>query len=459
MRRSAAATAPRPLHRAGGPGSIPPVTTRQIIVLTLFLACYVYLCVGRRFKSAVVWAGAFAFLAVGFITPRAALASLNWNVLGTFAGTFVVAQLFAGSGVPLLLARGLVARSHSVGMAIVLVCLLGGFVSAWVDNVATLLIVAPVAFVMAEHLGADPAPFLIGVAVSSNLQGSATLIGDAPSMILAGYSDMGFNDFFWMLGRPGLFFAVQVGALASAIVLLSLFRRYRQDPGTLPPARVTGWVPTILLGAIILVLAVLNILRVPFAYKNGVTCLVASTAGLAWYYARRGRREGIRGAWRHLLGKLPGFPWDTLLLLAGLFVLVGTLSEVGLIDAIAQGIHALTGGSLFLTFLALVWISVILSGFIDNIPYVTALVPVVLSLGAAMELSRTQVDLLLFGLLIGATVGGNLTPIGASANVVAMGMLERRGHRVQFGRFMRIGVPFTVVATLAATAFVWLFWR
>ena len=104
----------------------------------------------------MVWATAILFVALGFISPRAALASLNRNVLGTFAGTFVVAQMFASSGVPLLLARGLVSRSHSVGMAIVLVCLLGGFVSAWVDNVATLLIVAPVAFVMAEHLGADP---------------------------------------------------------------------------------------------------------------------------------------------------------------------------------------------------------------------------------------------------------------------------------------------------------------
>jgi Na+/H+ antiporter NhaD/arsenite permease-like protein len=435
------------------------MTGRQVLVLALFLVCYAYLCVGRKYKSIVVWATAILFVALGFISPRAALASLNWNVLGTFAGTFVVAQLFAGSGVPLMLARGLVGRSRSVGMAIVLVCLLGGFVSAWVDNVATLLIVAPVAFVMAEHLGADPAPFLIGVAVSSNLQGSATLIGDAPSMILAGYADMGFNDFFWMQGRPGLFFAVQVGALASVIVLLVLFRRYRQDPGSLPRARVTGWMPTVLLLGIIVVLAVLNILRIPFAWKNGVTCLVAGAIGLAWYYLRLGRRKGLREAWTHVSKKLPGFPWDTVLLLAGLFVLVGTLSEAGLIDVIARGIHAVTGGNLFLTFLALVWISVLLSGFIDNIPYITALVPVVLSLGAAMGATPREVSVLLFGLLIGGTVGGNLTPIGASANVVAMGMLEQRGHRVSFGRFMRIGVPFTLVATVAATLFIWVFWR
>ncbi len=435
------------------------MTGRQVLVLALFLVCYAYLCVGRKYKSIVVWATAILFLALGFISPRAGLASLNWNVLGTFAGTFVVAQLFAGSGVPLLLARGLVARSRSVGMAIVLVCLLGGFVSAWVDNVATLLIVAPVAFVMAEHLDADPTPFLIGVAVSSNLQGSATLIGDAPSMILAGYAGMDFNDFFWMQGRPGLFFAVQVGALASVVVFLVLFRRYRQDPGTLPRARVTGWMPTVLLLGIIVMLAVLNILHVPFAFKNGATCLAAGAIGLAWYYLRLGRRGGIRAAWAHAAKKLPRFPWDTVLLLAGLFVLVGTLSEAGLIDAIARGIHAATGDNLFLTFLALVWISVILSGFIDNIPYITAMVPVVLSLGTAMGATPREVSVLLFGLLIGGTVGGNLTPIGASANVVAVGMLEQRGHHVSFGRFMRIGVPFTLVATTAATLFIWVLWR
>jgi Na+/H+ antiporter NhaD/arsenite permease-like protein len=435
------------------------MTGRQILVLALFLVCYAYLCVGRKYKSIVVWATAILFVALGFISPRAAFVSLNWNVLGTFAGTFVVAQLFAGSGVPLLLARGLVSRSRSVGMAIVLVCLLGGFVSAWVDNVATLLIVAPVAFAMAEHLNADPAPFLIGVAVSSNLQGSATLIGDAPSMILAGYAGMDFNDFFWMLGRPGLFFAVQVGALASIVVLLALFSRYRQNPGSLPRARVTAWMPTMLLLGIIFALAILNILRVPFALKNGVTCLAAGAIGLAWYYLRMGRRRGLRAVWSHVTKKLPGFPWDTILLLAGLFVLVGTLSEAGLIDAIARGIHAITGGNLFLTFLALVWISVVLSGFIDNIPYITAMVPVVISLGTAMGLMPREVAVLLFGLLLGGTVGGNLTPIGASANVVAVGMLEQRGHHVRFGRFMRIGVPFTLVATVAASLFIWVFWR
>jgi Na+/H+ antiporter NhaD/arsenite permease-like protein len=209
----------------------------------------------------------------------------------------------------------------------------------------------------------------------------------------------------------------------------------------------------------IIVLAVLNILRVPFVYKNGVTCLAAGAIGLFWYYLRLGRREGLRGVWQHMRRKASVFPWDTLLLLAGLFVLVGTLSEVGLIGAIARGIQALTGGNLFLTFLALVWISVILSGFIDNIPYITALVPVILSLGAAMGASAREVFLLLFGLLVGGTVGGNLTPIGASANVVAIGMLGQRGHHVGFGRFMRIGVPFTIVATVAAAGFIWLFWR
>lgn len=432
---------------------------QQIVTLALFGACYAYLCVGRKWKAPVVWAFAAVFVALGSISMRSAVAAINWNVIGTFAGTFVVAQLFALSGVPLLLARGIVSRSRNVGTAVVLVCVFGGFVSAWVDNVATILIVAPIAFAMAEHLEVNPAPFLIGLTVSTNLQGSATLIGDAPSMILAGYADMSFNDFFWMQGRPGLFFAVQVGAAASVLVLLALFRRYRERPEGLPAVRVTSWVPAFLLLGIIAALAALNMVGVSFAYKAGVTCAAAAAIGLLWFYVKKLRAEGAAAAFAHARRKAAGFEWGTVFLLMGLFVVVGTLSEVGLIEAIAGAIRAITGGSVFLTFMALVWISVLLSGFIDNIPYVTALVPVVISLGKSMGSSPREVSLLLFGLLIGATVGGNMTPIGASANVVAVRMLEKKGHHVGFGRFMRIGVPFTLVAVAASILFLWLFWK
>ncbi len=435
------------------------MSRQQVITLALFGVCYVYLCVGRKWKAPVVWAFVVAFVALGFIPVRAALASINLNVLGTFAGTFVVAHMFAESGVPLLLARGIVARSRHEGAAVILVCLLGGFISAWVDNVATILIVAPVAFAMAEHLEVDPAPFLIGLTLSTNLQGSATLIGDAPSMILAGYSGMTFNDFFWMRGRPGLFFAVQAGAAASVVVLAVLFRRYRDRPEPLPRVRVTSWVPAWLLLGIIVVLAALNVTGVRFEYKAGATCMAAAAAGLGWYYWRRIRKSGLREAARHARRKAAGFDWSTLLLLSGLFVVIGTLSEVGLIDVIATAVRSVTGGRFLPTFLAIVGISVILSGFIDNIPYVTALVPVVLSLGKSMGSSPREVSLLLFGLLIGATVGGNITPIGASANVVAMRMLEHRGHRVGFGRFMRIGVPFTIIGVAAAVGFLLVFWK
>lgn len=432
---------------------------QQLITLALFGVCYVYLCVGRKWKAPVVWAFALAFIALGFIPLRSALAAINLNVLGTFTGTFVVAQLFATSGVPLLLARGIVSRSNHTGAAIILVCIFGGFVSAWVDNVATILIVAPVAFAMADHLGVDPAPFLIGLTLSTNLQGSATLIGDAPSMILAGFAGMSFNDFFWMQGRPGLFFAVQVGAAASVLALAALFRRYRDKPEGFPPVRVTSWFPAGLLLGIVAALATLNLAGVRFPYKAGVTCMAAAAVGLLWFYARNLRALGLAGMFSHARRKAAGFDWNTVFLLAGLFVVVATLGEVGLIDEIASAVHAVTGGRLLPTFLAVVWISVILSGFIDNIPYVTALVPVVISLGKSMGSSPREVSLLLFGLLIGATVGGNITPIGASANVVAVRMLEKRGHHVGFGRFMRIGIPFTLLAVAASIAFLWVFWK
>jgi Na+/H+ antiporter NhaD/arsenite permease-like protein len=278
-------------------------------------------------------------------------------------------------------------------------------------------------------------------------------------MILAAYSGMTFNDFFWFMGRFGLFFAVQLAAVASALVLRRLFRKHTEPPTAFPVVHVTSWVPTILLVGIIVALTLLNLFDVPFAYKAGTTCAVAAIIGAVWYYGRRIRSGQGSGIFAHAARHLREFSWDTVFLLMGLFVLVGSLSEVGLIDVIARAIRVVTGGNMLLTFLALVWISVILSGFIDNIPYVTALVPVVLALGKSMGGGPRDAYVLLFGLLIGATVGGNITPIGASANIVACGLLKKEGYEVKFKEFVKIGLPFTVAAVSVAYIFLWFVWR
>ncbi len=372
---------------------------------------------------------------------------INWNVLGIFAGTLIIAELFIRSKVPVLLTDYLVDRSKTVGIAVLWICILTSFISAFVENVATVLIVAPLAMELAKRMKISPVPFLIGIAISSNLQGTATLIGDPPSMILAGYERMTFNDFFFFKGKPSIFFAVELGAATSMFFLYLLYRRNREKVTSVPVEKVESWVPTALLGSMIVALAISSILDPGFTCLGGIVCLGFGGVGLIWQWTKRRPvcKEVIRG-----------YDWETTLLLAGIFILVGGLQRAGVIGELAGLLKSFTGTSPFWNFTVIVWFSVIFSAFIDNVPYITAMIPVCHLIADSLSLPST---LFVFGLLIGSCLGGNITPIGAAANITAMGIAKKRGYRVGFREFARIGLPFTVIATLCGYLFVWFVWR
>lgn len=436
------------------------VSQLQIVTLVIVGACYLGISVLRKSRVAVVWIAASLLVAVGAISPLGAWRALDWNVLGMLVGTSVIAGLFTASGVTVLIAKQIATRAPNARMAILSVCFVAGFLSSWMDNVATVLIVVPIAFAIADHLEADAAPFVIALTLSANLRGAATLIGDATSMILASYSGMTFNDFFWFLGRPSLFFVVQVAGLAAVLVLQRVFRGYRRrKPTPFPKVVVGSWVPTALLVSIVVALSTAHFLRLHVRNLSALVCLGAAALGLAHYYARKGRKEGVASVGSHAWRSLLGFGWSTVFLIGGLFIVVGSLSTSGLTAFLARELEEVVGSSFLLAFLVIVGVSVLLSGIVDNIPYVTALVPVVAALGKSLGSEPRDLYILLFGLLIGGTVGGNMVPVGASTSIVAVGMLEARGRRVGAIEFMRIGVPYTLVATLAAVAFIWVFWR
>lgn len=436
------------------------MTDRQVLTLVLVGACYIGMSVLRRWRVAVVWTVAATLVATGAISPLGAWRAVDWNVLGMLVGTAAIARLFAASGVTVLVAKQIATRAPNARMAILSVCFAAGFLSSWMDNVATVLIVAPVAFAIADHLETDAAPFVIALTLSANLRGAATLIGDATSMILASYSGMTFNDFFWFLGRPSLFFIVQVAGMTAVLVLQRVFRSFRRRKAApFPPVVVTSWVPTVLLIGVIVVLSTAHFLRLHVRHLSAVVCLSAAAAGLTHFYTVRVRQEGVAGAVRHAWRSFVAFDWRTVLLIGGLFVVVGSLTAGGLTAILATTISRVVGSSFVLAFLVVVVASVLLSGIVDNIPYVTALVPVVSALGRSLGSAPHDLYVLLFGLLIGGTVGGNMIPIGSSTSIVAVGMLEKRGRKVSLAEFMRIGVPYTVVATIAASAFIWIFWR
>ncbi|MBU4418687.1 MAG: anion permease, partial [Candidatus Omnitrophica bacterium] len=207
---------------------------RNIISLILFVLAYVLFVVfpGRRSLVAVSAAG--LLLVTGVLSFPEAFYSVNWNVMGIFVGTLAVADVFMKSRVPAVIAEIIVDRAKNTAWAILLMCALAGFISAFVENVATVLIIAPIALTLARKINLNPIKMMIAIAISSNLQGAATLIGDPPSMLLAGFTKMNFGDFFLYRGKPSIFFAVELGAFVSFFVLMFLFRKERHRVKVMP---------------------------------------------------------------------------------------------------------------------------------------------------------------------------------------------------------------------------------
>ncbi len=432
----------------------------KVFVIAIFAVSYLGIIIFTRKKSYFAGLGALGILILSIVAPESLasggkridslfflLKSINWNVLGIFVGTLIIAEAFIESKVPALIAHFLVSKSKNVGVAILYICIMASFISAFVENVATVLIVAPIALEIADRQKISPVPFLIGIAVSSNLQGTATLIGDPPSMILAGYMKITFNQFFALNGRPGIFFAVQIGAVASFFVLYLFYRRYKNPVYESERDRITSWFPTYLIVAMIFLLAVSSIIDPNFSYLSGAISMFLGIIASIWFI----RKAGIDKT--ELIKKMD---FDTLLFLASIFVLVGGLRSAGVMEDIAAFTVNKLGSNIFIIYTVTVWGSVLISAFVDNVPYITAMIPAVVLVADRLSISPY---LLVFGLLIGSCLGGNITHVGASANVVSVAILKRRGYYVGLKQFSKIGLPFTLAATLTSYVFVWFVWR
>jgi Na+/H+ antiporter NhaD/arsenite permease-like protein len=265
-------------------------------------------------------------------------------------------------------------------------------------------------------------------------------------MILASFQRMDFNDFFFYQGRPSLFFAVQVGAVASLFVLWRLFRHHHQAVAEIEPEPVVSLVPTWSLLLLIVLLALSPIVDPGFEWLGGTICMTLGVLLVFWDERR------VRGRASLLVRR---YDWNTTFFLIGVFVLVEAMVSVGLIDDLARGFTRFTGDHPLVIFVSLVAMSVLLSAFVDNIPYITTMIPVVQEVARGVGLNEVP---FIFGMVLGASLGGNITPFGASANVVAVGILRKGGTTVSTRDFVRIGLPFTLVATAAGAAFVWFVW-
>ena len=416
--------------------------------IIVFAATYVLMISFGKYRTWFALASGLIFVISGMLPVSNVLPSLDFNVLLMIGGTMGLVQLFIDSHMPERMADMIMEKVPNVQWAAVCLSLFAGIISAFVDNVATVLMVAPVAIEICKKLKTNPVPFIISIAVSSNLQGAATLVGDTTAIMLGSALDMSFFDFIVYNGKPGMFFVVELGAVLSACIVYFIFRKEKGSiPRTGKMTEVTDYVPTVLLFGAIGLLIVASFL--PFEMPdeiNGIICCTLLVIGLVYNYIKNRNMDAI-------VGPLKAIDLETLGLLTGLFLMIGGISNMGVIDALAQLLAKLGAGSPFLMYTIIVWASVLISAFIDNIPYVATMIPVIAGIAAEMGIDPT---VLYFGLLSGATLGGNCTPIGASANIAGIGILRKEGHEVANADFFKIGIPFTLSAVVPAYVVLWL---
>ncbi len=416
--------------------------------IVIFALTYISLLAFSKVRAYIALTAAAIFVILGILPAGEIISAVDWNVIMMIAGTMGVVGLFIESKMPSLLADYIIERTPNVKWAIISLALFAGVISAFVDNVATVLMVAPVALTIAKKLKISPVPSVIAIAISSNLQGAATLVGDTTSILLGGYADLNFLDFFFTGGRISIFWVVELGAIVATFVLVWLFRREKQGISSMERTVVEDKVPSVLLVGIVVLLIIASFVEKKPAITNGIICMTMFAIGLI-------RKLIITKDRSALLEALKSIDFDTILLLTGLFIVIGGITEVGLVNDISQLFVSVSKDNVFLIYTLIVWASVLFSAFIDNIPYVATMLPVTAQISSLLGI---EPNLLFFGLLIGATLGGNITPIGASANITGLGILRKEGYEVSAPTFMKISVPFTLSAVVTGYILTWLIW-
>ncbi len=421
----------------------------KTIALIIFILVYIVMIGFPKFRLYAAGAAAVLFVILGIVPVSGLVGILNFNVLLMLTGMMLTVWFFIESGMPMKIADILLDHSANVCAVTIYLSLFAGIISAFIDNVATVLMIAPVGLAIAKKLKVSPVPMIISIAVSSNLQGAATLVGDTTSILLGSYAHMTFTDFFFMNGKPGIFWAVELGAVATIPIMMFLFRDMKQPVKSEGNTKVENYFPSAALLLTIIVLIIASFFKNRPEMTNGIVCITFGLACIVHSALTKHGLDSVKKAVKEV-------DYQTLLLLASLFVVVAGVSEVGIIDDIASLFVKFGGKNYFLLYTLIVWGSVAVSAFVDNIPYVTAMLPVIAGISRMMGIDP---NLLYFGLLTGSTLGGNITPVGASANITGCGILRKNGYEVSNKDFMRISVPFTLTAVTVGYVFLWICWH
>jgi Na+/H+ antiporter NhaD/arsenite permease-like protein len=421
-----------------------------VLVVVAFVAAYVLIATERIHRVAAALSGAAAMVVLGVVDAQVAFFSektgVDWNVIFLLLGMMVIVSVMKQTGVFEYVAIWAAKRTRGRPFAtMVLLVLITALASALLDNVTTVLLIAPVTLLVCNRLGLPPVPFLIAEALASNIGGTATLIGDPPNIIIASRAGLSFNDFLANL-TPVILLVLVVFIVLCRVLFRSAFR-YDAD-------RV----------AALMALDERDVIRDRGLLLRSGVVLAAVLVGFVAHSTLH-----LEPSMVALLGAgalvalsrldadqfLEEVEWPTLVFFMGLFIMVGGLVQVGVIGRIGEAVTAAVGGHYLLASSALLWGSAVLSGIVDNIPYVATMTPLVQTLVDAGH-GASAAKALWWALALGADLGGNATAVGASANVVIVGIAARNGHPISFWRFTRYGSVVALVTIAVAWAYLWL---
>lgn len=419
------------------------MTPETWIGLAIFLATYLLIATERIHKTVAAMAGGVAMVLLGIVSQEKAFEHIDFNVIFLLAGMMILAGIIRKTGVFGWLGVRAARFAGGDGYRILVVmCVITAVASAFLDNVTTVVLVGPITLFLAARLGVSPMPFIIAEILASNIGGSSTLIGDPPNILIGSSAQIDFTSF-----------ALNMGPLAIIILVLFLIAArwlfgpmLKVDPQmrdallSLDERQMIANPALLRRSVVVMGLTLVGfLLHGPLGYEPATVALTGAVALMI--VAREDPHEILREV-----------EWPTLFFFIGLFMVIAGVIEIGLIDAIARALTDLTGGALDIGTYVLLWLSALLSGVVDNIPYTATMIPVVHEMSAPHNGSQAM----WWALAAGADLGGNATIIGASANVILVAMAEREGHPITFGTFLRYAGPVTLGSIVVSTVYIWL---
>ena len=422
----------------------------NVLAIAVFVVAYVLIASDRVNKTLVALCGAAVVVAIGVVGSDEVFYSrdtgIDWDVIFLLFGMMVIVSVLRQTGVFEYIAIWAAKRANGSPLRImILLVLVTAFASALLDNVTTVLLIAPVTLLVCDRLAIKAAPFLIAEVFASNIGGASTLVGDPPNIIIASRAGLTFNDFLVHMAP-----IVAVVLVVFVLMLPRLFRgSFDVDPERVADVMSLEEREAIRHPALLIKCGVVLALVFTGFVAHGVLHIEPSIvallgAGVLVLISRLERSD-----------YLSGVEWETLLFFVGLFVMVGALVKTGVVDQLARAATEATGGNALLTVMLILGVSAPVSGIIDNIPYVATMAPIVSELAAGIQ-DPAHSQALWWALALGADFGGNLTAIGASANVVMLGIARRADNPISFWEFTRKGAVVTAMSIALSAVYLWL---